>query len=234
MRAKDLVKANIAYHHTLNQDVWDGDELRVDVRYKLLEIAQRFIEYLEVPKFQLKDVILRGSLVNYNYTQYSDFDLHLVTDYADLGCDITEQFYMAKKKIWNDEHDITIYNYDVELFVQDANEAHFSSGVYSVLHNKWLVKPKKEDVKIDTDLIKTKAKKWMDIIDQVIDHTKNEPLALEPCSLFCNMSKAEFPIKEVLVPSLNGPDFAMSRDFERVINSEIIGLLLSVSVTVSK
>ena len=79
MRAKDLVKANIAYHHTLNQDVWDGDELRVDVRYKLLEIAKRFIEYLEIPNFKLVDVILRGSLVNYNYTPVSYTHLTLPT-----------------------------------------------------------------------------------------------------------------------------------------------------------
>jgi hypothetical protein len=70
MRARDLTKGSIAYHNTLNQDVWDGNDLRVDVRYKLLEIAKRFIEYLEVPIFKLEDVILRGSLVNYNYTQY--------------------------------------------------------------------------------------------------------------------------------------------------------------------
>ena len=67
MRAKDLTRGNIAYHHTLNQDVWNGDELRVDVRYKLLEIAKRFVEYLDVPDFKLVDVILRGSLTIYNY-----------------------------------------------------------------------------------------------------------------------------------------------------------------------
>ena len=66
MKARDLTKGSIAYHDTLNQDVWKGRELRVDVRYKLLEIAKRFIEYLDVPDFKLVDVILRGSLVNYN------------------------------------------------------------------------------------------------------------------------------------------------------------------------
>ena len=90
MRARDLTKGSIAYHDTLNQDVWSDSELRVDVRYKLLEIAKRFVEYLDVPNFKLVDVILRGSLTNYNYTQYSDFDLHIVTNYAALDCDITE------------------------------------------------------------------------------------------------------------------------------------------------
>ena len=57
MRARDLTKGSIAYHDTLNQDVWLGSELRIDVRYKLLEIAKRFVEYLDVPNFKLVDVI---------------------------------------------------------------------------------------------------------------------------------------------------------------------------------
>jgi hypothetical protein len=128
MRATDLIKGNIAYHDRLNPEVWDGAELRVDVRYKLLEITKRFVEYLEVPNFKLSGVLLRGSLANYNYTPYSDFDLHLVTDYSILDCDITEQFYLAKKKIWNDEHDITIKGYEVELYVEDIGAKNVSAG----------------------------------------------------------------------------------------------------------
>lgn len=168
MRARDLVKANIAYHYTLNQDVWDGDELRVDVRYKLLEIAKRFIEYLEVPEFVLVDVILRGSLVNYNYTQYSDFDLHLVTDYKALDCDITEQFYMAKKRIWNDEHDITIKGHEVELYVEDIDAKNISEGTYSVLDSRWLRIPEYRKPSIDDAAVNAKARDLMTQINRAI------------------------------------------------------------------
>ena len=166
MRAKDLTKGNIAYHSELNPQVWDGIELRTEVRYKLLEIAKRFIEYLEVPNFKLKDVILRGSLCNYNYTQYSDFDLHLVTDYAELGCDITEQFYMAKKRIWNDEHDITIKGYEVELYVEDVDAKNVSAGTYSVLDDRWLSTPKHEDPNIDEPAVNAKARDLMTQINR--------------------------------------------------------------------
>ena len=164
MRAKDLVKGNIAYHKELNPHVWDDTDLRVDVRYKLLEIAKRFIEYLEVPNFKLKDVILRGSLVNYNYTQYSDFDLHLVTNYDDLDCDITEQFYMAKKRIWNDEHDITIKGYEVELYVEDINEPPVSAGTYSLLKGEWLKQPSYDPPSIDNSAVNHKVR---DLITQI-------------------------------------------------------------------
>ena len=169
MRAKDLVKGNIAYHEELNPAVWDdvfgkGYKLRIDVRYRLLEIAKRFIEYLEVPNFKLSGILLRGSLANYNYTAYSDFDLHLVTNYADLGCDITEQFYMAKKKIWNDEHDITIKGYEVELYVEDINAKNVSAGTYNVLDDKWVSVPTHEEPSIDDRAVSAKAR---DLIAQI-------------------------------------------------------------------
>ena len=168
MRARDLIKGNIAYHEELNPEVWKGRELRVDVRYKLLEIAKRFIEYLEVPNFKLEDVILRGSLVNYNYTQYSDFDLHIVTDFSTLDCDITEAFYLAKKKIWNDEHDITIKGHEVELYVEDKAAKNVSEGTYSVLDARWLRTPKYQQPDIDDRAVSAKARDLMTQINRAV------------------------------------------------------------------
>jgi hypothetical protein len=168
MRAKDLVKGNIAYHEELNPEVWKGRELRVDVRYKLLEIAKRFIEYLEVPNFKLEDIILRGSLTNYNYTQYSDFDLHIVTDFSTLDCDITEAFYLAKKKIWNDEHDITIRGHEVELYVEDRDAKNISEGTYSVLDSKWLRIPEHRQPDIDDRAVSAKARDLMTQINRAV------------------------------------------------------------------
>ena len=168
MRARDLTKGNIAYHEELNPEVWKGRELRIDVRYKLLEIAKRFIEYLEVPGFKLEDVILRGSLVNYNYTQYSDFDLHIVTDFSTLDCDITEAFYLAKKKIWNDEHDITIKGYEVELYVEDKAAKNVSEGTYSVLDARWLSTPRHQQPDIDDRAVSAKARDLMTQINRAV------------------------------------------------------------------
>jgi hypothetical protein len=164
MRATDLIKGNIAYHDRLNPEVWDGAELRVDVRYKLLEITKRFVEYLEVPNFKLSGVLLRGSLANYNYTPYSDFDLHLVTDYSILDCDITEQFYLAKKKIWNDEHDITIKGYEVELYVEDIGAKNVSAGTYNILDNEWVSQPQHKIPEINDSAVAAKAR---DLIKQI-------------------------------------------------------------------
>jgi hypothetical protein len=76
--------------------------------------------------------------------------------------------------IFNDKHDITIKGYEVELYVQNETESHFSSGVYSVLFDEWANVPKKEDVTIDKELLKEKAKQWMNIIDNLLDSIQDE------------------------------------------------------------
>jgi hypothetical protein len=37
-----------------------------------------------------------------------------------------------------------------------------------------MTKPKKENVKVDTKLIKTKSEHWMKIIDEVIDEAEQQ------------------------------------------------------------
>ena len=171
MRANDLAKNNIAYHKTLCPKVWKGSKLRPEVRYKLLAIAKQFIEYLDTPSFKLLDVYLRGSLANYNYTDYSDFDLHLVTDFDKLDCDITEAYYKAKKQIWNDQHDIIIRDHDVELYVEDNDEVSASETLYSVLDDRWIKEPNYNKPSFDTGAINHKVQ---DLITQIEDAIYSE------------------------------------------------------------
>jgi predicted chitinase len=122
---------------------------------------------------------MTGSLANYNWSNFSDIDLHILVDYGQFNenqLPLYEELFKLKKTLFNDKHDITIYGYDVELYVQDESETHFSSGVFSVLNNEWITKPKKENLEIDTELIKNKSQQWMKIIDGVIEAAKDEPL----------------------------------------------------------
>lgn len=148
------------------------------IRTRLIDIANEFINYLSVDII-VSDIIMTGSLANYNWSQFSDIDLHIVVDFEQFSKEelpLYEELFKLKKTIYNDKHNITIYGYEVEFYVQNESESHFSSGVYSILFNEWLVKPKKEDVVIDAKLIKTKSQQWMDTIDNVIEQSKDEPL----------------------------------------------------------
>jgi len=167
---------------SLNPKIWEKDggtvKMKRDVRDKLLEIAYQFIEFLDVD-IVVTDIILTGSLSNYNWSRYSDFDLHVVVNlsqYNEKQIDLYEKFFNLKKILFNQKHDIKLFGYEVELYVQNEVEAHFSSGVYSVLYDDWSNRPKKESVNIDRRLLKKKTKQWMSIIDDVIENIGDEDL----------------------------------------------------------
>jgi predicted nucleotidyltransferase len=146
------------------------------VRERLLQIAYEFIDFIGVDMV-VDDVVMTGSLANYNWSKYSDVDLHIIVDFKQFSekeLPLYEELFRLKKTLYNDKHNITIFGYDVELYVQDSNEPHVSSGEYSVLFNEWITKPKKEDVDIDTTLIKKKSEEWMKMIDDVINDAEDE------------------------------------------------------------
>lgn len=158
MRVKDYVRDNVSYHNELNPAAWTGNKIRPEVHIKLLQIAKKFVDYLEIPNFKVLDVVLTGSMANYNWTKFSDFDVHIVTNYGDLECDdLAEAFYQAKKKIWNDAHDITIHGFDTELYVEDVNEPPVSAGTYSLMNDKWLKVPKFNPPEINDSSVNKKV-----------------------------------------------------------------------------
>lgn len=170
MRAGDFVKGNVAYNRQLSPVAWSGDELRLPVKVALLRAAKFFTDYLDIPDFRVIDVVLTGSMANYNYTKFSDFDLHVVTSYSDLDCDdLAEAFYRAKKSIWNDRHDITIGGHDVELYVEDVEQPPVSAGVYSLLQDRWLKRPEYNPPAIDDRAINLKVADLAKQIDVAVD-----------------------------------------------------------------
>ena len=142
----------------------------------MLTIARDFISKFEISDFQIDDVIMTGSLANYNWNEdYSDIDLHIVVDFNEINddVDLVKAFFDAVKDKWNKEHEnIKIYGYPVEVYVQDVHEKHTSSGVYSVLYDEWITEPsldkfKKQMSDIDDDDIQGAASSFMNEIDDL-------------------------------------------------------------------
>lgn len=152
----------------------DEFKMRNDVRKKLLEISDNFIDSLGV-EFFIHDIVLTGSLANYNWSDFSDVDLHILIDFDEISDkkisgvnEIVKEFFDAKKNVWNETHNVTIKGYDVEIYVQDVDEEHISSGVYSILNDKWLVEPEKSKPNIDDRLIIEKGIEYGNKIDKLI------------------------------------------------------------------
>lgn len=122
----------ISFHDELNPNLWDGNELRPEVKEQLLYIAKDFLEELGVDDLDVKDITVSGSNAAYSYTPYSDLDLHILVDLSDMdNNEIYRELFNAKKIIYNDTHNITIHGVPVELYVQDAREPVVSLGEYS-------------------------------------------------------------------------------------------------------
>lgn len=182
---KDLKKIidSFKVKDELNPKVWDKDKtnsytLKGKVRDKLLEISYEFIEFIGVDIF-VSDITMTGSLANYNWSEYSDIDLHIIADftqYSEKERELYEELFKLKKTLFNNKHDISIYGYEVELYVQNESEPHTSSGVYSVLFDEWITEPSPKIESIDYDAIKKKSKHWMETIDLVLDNLKDESL----------------------------------------------------------
>ncbi len=83
--------------------------------------------------------------------------------------ELIQELFNAKRRIWNDAHDIKIKDHDVELYAQDSKEPHHSTGVFSVLRNKWLVVPHRTNPEIDEEYVLKKSKDIMDRIDSLTD-----------------------------------------------------------------
>jgi hypothetical protein len=89
---------------SLNPEIWQGNKLSDKVRVKLIKIAEDFFKDLEIPsEISIKDIIFTGSLANFNWSKFSDIDLHIVIDFNEFDADKIqiEDFFYAQKAIWN-------------------------------------------------------------------------------------------------------------------------------------
>ena len=91
---------------TLNPKIWENSddiessELKTKVRGALMKIAEKFIDYLGDEVF-VEDITLTGSLANYNWSEYSDFDLHIIIDFKQYGKEskVHKELFDARKFI---------------------------------------------------------------------------------------------------------------------------------------
>ena len=145
------------YNDILNPNVWDGLKLKPEIKEKLLQIGKDFYADTETDA-PLKDILFVGSLANFNWSDTSDFDVHVVIDFKDVdeNVELVEKLVNALKSKWNDEHDIHLKGHNVEVYIQDITKENRSSGVYSLIQDKWLTEPQKENVIIDKEKIQQK------------------------------------------------------------------------------
>ena len=166
---------------TLNSELWNEDSsLDPETRRALLKIAGNFVTKIDIPKSSVKDVILTGSLANFNWSSYSDVDVHIIVDFEHIEGEMKfiKNLLDDEKKLWNLEHHIEIKGFPVEMYVQDSSETLVASGVFSLLQNKWLKTPTRKNVVIDMRMVRKKSTIFKNQID-LLEKTPSSERAKE-------------------------------------------------------
>jgi len=135
----------------LQPKIWnEDDQVRRGVKGALMDIVDEFLEKLELDA-DVKDILLTGSMANYNWSKFSDIDIHILMNFAEINDNevLVKKFFDAVRSRWNKLHNIYVKGHEVELYVQDEHEPHTSTGVYSLSNDEWLVKPQRIEPQID-------------------------------------------------------------------------------------
>lgn len=170
----EFLKEGQFYQDELNPMVWQGEEINPEIRTKLLQIAHDFYADLKISA-PIEDIQLTGSLANYNWTKYSDFDVHVIMDFSQINDDV-ELVKIAMeglKTVWNQRHPVSINGYDVELYAQDINQLHLASGLYSLLKGEWLRKPSFNPPVVDPMDVQVKSDRYIEAIKQMMEEIKD-------------------------------------------------------------
>lgn len=197
---------SIYYNDTLNSKFWENKEFDPEVRKKLLEIAQNFYDSLEL-SVPIVDVQLTGSLANYNYTEYSDLDTHIIIDFSQINDDVelVKKALDGARFVWNQRHDIVIRGHDVELYLQDESEQHTASGLYSLLKGEWIRVPKYNPPEIDERDVELKQKSYVKEILKMEEKVSEPNLTPEECkSLEIRAKKLKDKIQQGRKKCLSG------------------------------
>ena len=156
MRIQDLLFEQadfVTVNRRLNPKLWENDQLKPEIKKQLIKIAQVFEEFIGI-KLEVIDYTLTGSNANYTWTEYSDLDLHIIV--KGMPDEKERELFNAKKALWSEEHNITVKGLPIECYVQGEDEPHHSTGVYSIIADQWLEKPKKVKPNINDAAIKAK------------------------------------------------------------------------------
>lgn len=161
---------------TLPPGIWKDEEtLDSRVRLKLLDIADDFWEFVNLSWVEPKGIIITGSICNFNWSKFSDIDLHLIVDFNEIDekTEFVKQYLDSKKNEWNTEHEgLKIMGFPVELYVQDINDDIEAGGIYDLEENTWVRRPNPHTIKnigLEKFNIKDKAAEIMTIIDEMYD-----------------------------------------------------------------
>ena len=199
-------------HDELSPKYWQENRLNPNISKRLMKIVREFLEGLELPVEHaegeglmtalIEDMRLTGSMANYNWSKYSDVDVHIVIDFSkiDENAELVKAFFDSARWRWNELHDIMIYGHEVEIFVENVGHVTHSAGIYSIMDDDWVVQPDPTKVDIDFET----AQKKSDDIETQVGHIQNF-IDDEPREALDSIERLKKKIRRMRKAGLNSP-----------------------------
>lgn len=162
--------SNLSTKDELNPKFWDKEgKMDNEVRFTLLKIIKEYFKFLGLEDAKFSDIVFTGSLANYNWTDKSDVDMHVILDYNQFGNDKDRMFNFFKnlKNLWSEKYDVKIHGFPTEIFVQDKSQPKDWTAMYSLISDKWIQEPKKIETTINKDEIRKESKNLMNKINKI-------------------------------------------------------------------
>ena len=176
-----LLDEKFIVNKELNPKLWNSDNtLKKEVEEKILEIVDIFKQQLEADGVDLviDDIHLVGSNANYNYTEFSDLDIHIIADQtSDCSSEHLSLIYNSYRHAFNNRYDIKLNGVNAEVYVENRdNPTSNSKGIYS-LKDGWINDPAISVVpKIDEVALEKMIQKYEDKYLKVIENPSLEKI----------------------------------------------------------
>jgi hypothetical protein len=199
---EEVEESSFEMQPDLQPEIWHDNKMWPEVHERLLAIVEDFIAGLDI-EVPIEDIRLTGSLANYNWSKYSDADVHIIVDFSEIDEDtqLVKSFFDAARARWNLMHTIDIYGFEVELYVENTSDVHHSSGLYSLLDSEWVTEPSRRDVEIDFVTARKKSddiETRINLIGRMIDAGKLK-------SSLKSIEKVKQKIRRMRQAGLNSP-----------------------------
>lgn len=154
----------------LNDKIWDNDgKIIPEIRRKLLIIAKKITEEIS-DLVKIKHIYFTGSLTTYNWTPTSDIDLHIIVEIINKDCEkSSEDYFDLISKLFNNQHNIFIKGYKVEVNIKTFENLLKNKSVYDLAEDKWIETPKRSTKDFSDPSVVKMSRHYQQRINNLID-----------------------------------------------------------------
>lgn len=157
----------------LDPRLWDGDELKPEVRRKTIELVEHLFDNLRLsPEVVISDIELFGSNASYEYDDVADYGVHVFLKSSD-PTKLDPILISKMLRIYNlyiearQEGKILFNGIVVEVtFHLDPRSKGYKPrpgvGQYSISSGKWIVEPVAQPNNFDRSEMLSDARRWID------------------------------------------------------------------------